>query len=289
MKIQEIISEAVSDNLLYHSVHSGDVVSKIFKSGAIKVQPAHELDCDDPEDLEMCPPVISFSRDQYYRFGDGIAQFVVDKSALRNAGYKVKPLVGRGFYKAEAEERVFKDIPLRLPFVVAVQFDPKVKVPPSISKQLKELGIKLIPWRPARDDQSSPEYDLNKYDNDMTTDEPEFDSHVDTYNAVKNLIKAGIEPLPDWKRIQINKGPGWSTIYYKIDGWTAGFSIAPFEFINPAKAEEISRELQQLTKSGQSILPVIKKYSKVQTGKSWKQGKHQIRPGEPGYVEPDSI
>ena len=51
--------------------------------------------------------------------------------------------------------------------------------------------------------------------------------------------------------------------------------------------EKILAQLQQLTKAGKSIAPIIQKYSRIQYGKDWKQGRHEIKPGNPKYQNPE--
>ena len=146
MKIQELI-EAVGDNLLYHSVREGRVAQQILKSGVIKPF-VGDVDSEYGQEQE----VISTSRDQYHRFpyGDGIVQFVLDKNALKQAGYKVEPWsmaqqIGGAFYKSEKEERVWHPkgigIPVKAPFVKEIQVDPEVEAAKPFIKAAKKLGI----------------------------------------------------------------------------------------------------------------------------------------------------
>jgi hypothetical protein len=147
MKISELLKEAVGGNYLYHGVPDGPTVMKILKSGYIKPQEPFQFD-QDPDNPE--PDNISLSRSQYLRFpyGHAVAQFVVDKDALTRAGIIAQPKVGAMMhYKYETEERVYKPIPVRAPFVVAIEFDPNLKIPRSFLNHATKLGIQVTPWR----------------------------------------------------------------------------------------------------------------------------------------------
>ena len=151
MRFHEIINEGVNDQFLYHGVPNGQTVMKIIKSGSI--QPAEPFDFDYDQEIEQGKTPkdrISLTRSQYLRFpyGGAVAQFVIDKNALQKHGYKVEPVVGAGIaHKGETEEQVFKDIPVRLPFVVAIQYDPEIEIPKAFFNKVKTLGIRLEPWR----------------------------------------------------------------------------------------------------------------------------------------------
>lgn len=282
MRYWEIIEEAVGGNYLYHGVPNGKTVEKIFKSGFIKPQPQFDFDCDDPEDEENCPPVISLTRSQYLRFpyGNAVAQFVIDKDALRQAGIMAKPQVGGMMqYKSETEERAYKPIPVKAPYVIAVQYDPRLEVPKALIKKAKENGVKVEPWKSVKKGEEKPEYsvDYDRYKPDPGTEQ----------EKIVSLLKKG-EPLPDWEKLYLG-GPfsDKKTIYYKIPGWTYGYEIDPFDGIPVEFGEKILAQLQQLTKAGKSIAPIIQKYSRIQYGKDWKQGRHEIKPGNPKYQNPE--
>ena len=279
MRANEFIIEAVGGNYLYHGVPKGDTVTAIIKSGFIKPQEVFDFDRNPNDDSdEANPPVISLSRDQRLRFpyGEAVAQFVIDKDALIRAGIIAKPKVGTGYGRIESEERVYKPIPVKAPYVVAIQYDPALKIPKSILDYAKQSGIKMGPWQPVKQTASEPEYDIN-YPNRVDSSEEDLDVKI------TNILKTGTEPLPDWKSIMIDDGPGWSTIYYDIPGWSNGIAIQPFKFISPDLAKQILPQLQQLTKAGQSIRSVMNKYALIQHGKNWKQGIHRIYPGDSGY------
>lgn len=285
MRITEIITEAVGGNYLYHGVPDGRTVAAILKSGFIEPQEQFEQDCDDLGDRKLCPPVISLSRNQYLRYpaGRAVAQFVVDKDALKQAGIVVKPWVGAGYFKSESEERAYKPIPLRSPFVVAIQFDPNLKIPKSVLNRTKELGVPIVPWK-SFSQPVEPEYDLQFHHTSGKGDSVRLSNHIN------DILKKGTEPLPDWTQLKIipmkaNK----AGIYYNIPGWTYGTEIQPFNFIDADLAEKILSQLQQLTKAGKSIRPIMNKYSLIQHDKNWKQGTYQLRPGDPGFKVQDNV
>lgn len=291
MKIWEILQEAVGGQYLYHGVPDGQTMSRILKSG--KILPMEVFDFD--RDAEMARnggkeplPRISLTRDQYLHFpyGDGVAQFVIDRDALKRSGYKIRPTVGAMIAsKAETEELVYKPIPLTPPFVVSIQYDPALKVPKSFIDKIRDTGIKIEPWRKtkSRDQEQEPEYDLNYSRDSYSEDDPES-----LVVKIRDILDNGTDPLPDWRQLDLETDATGSSIYYKIPGWTRGIDIQPFKMIdNEDFAKRIFAQLQQLTKDGKSIRPIMNKYAQKQFGKDWKQGKHQIRPGSPGYKNPD--
>lgn len=285
MRVWEILQEAVGGNYLYHGVPEGKTVSNILKSGFIKPMAQFEFDCDDPDDKETCPDVISLSRDQFLRFpyGNAVAQFVVDKDALKKAGIIAKPQVGTNYFKQEAEERVFKPIPVKAPYVVAIQYDPSLKVPKSIIDKVQATGIKIEPWKTINSRQDEPEYDVNYSKSSYSTDD-----ETDPAVVIRNILDKGTDPLPDWRNLYLLKMADSYGIYYKIPGWTHGLEIQPFRFLDDENfAKRILAQLQQLTKAGKSIRPIMNKYAQKQFGKDWKQGRYQIRPGDKGYKHPD--
>lgn len=148
MKIHEILLEFEHRSLLYHSVSSGSVVTQILNSGFIKPSEPFEADEELTGETE---PVISLSRNQYLRFpsaSESVAQFVVDRNALKKAGYKVIPKIGAMMgHKEETEERVYKPIPVKFPYVVELQVDPNLKIPQKIISRTEELGVPIKPWK----------------------------------------------------------------------------------------------------------------------------------------------
>ena len=176
MRAKEFITEYVGPNLLYHGVPNGNVVNRILKSGVIKVNEPFELDAEKEKEAGIEPvPRISLTRDQYlhYPYGGGVAQFVINRDALKQHGYKITPTVSAGMPgKYEKEEQVYKNIPVRSPFVIELQYDPEIKIPKPFLLRAKELGIKLSPWRQEAIQYVSdePKPTKNKYDpNKLTT------------------------------------------------------------------------------------------------------------------------
>jgi hypothetical protein len=151
MKIWELLNEGVNDQFLYHGVPDGRTMMQILKSGALKPQEPFDFDREmDRQRGVKSVNRISLTRNQYLHFpyGHGVAQFVIDKDALRRAGYKVVPKVGAMMdYKYETEEQVYNPIPIRAPFVVEIQYDPDLKIPRGFLDNVKALGVKVSPWR----------------------------------------------------------------------------------------------------------------------------------------------
>ena len=181
------ISEAVSDNYLYHSIQSMDTFRKIINTGEIKPKTPIEYE---ENDIEM--PVISASRNQYYRFpyGGGNIQFVIDKDALKHSGFKVKPYsyaqhygtkkdapAGNELHKQETEEQIFPlkgyGIPVKQPYIVGIQINPKFKDTPEleeIQKLSKSVNIPVSfmktvtkPVAKKVDIKLTPKFDPNRF------------------------------------------------------------------------------------------------------------------------------
>jgi hypothetical protein len=155
MKIQELL-EAVGGDYVYHSVASDRTAIKILKTGVIQPNLSDE---DEEGGWEI--PCISTSRNQRYRFpyGGGVVQFILDRSEIRNAGFKIMPFSYGRFYsksatnfptgdplhKQETEERIFHKrgigLPLKAPIVVGVEIHPRIKASKTLLKLAKEAGI----------------------------------------------------------------------------------------------------------------------------------------------------
>ena len=180
------ISEAIADNYLYHSIESIETFRKIINTGEIKPKTPIEYEEDD---IEM--PVISASRNQYYRFpyGGGNIQFVIDKDALKHSGFKVKPYSYAQHYtptkstsknelhKQETEEQIFPfkghGIPVKQPYIVGIQINPKFKDTPEleeIQKLSKSVNIPVSFMKTATkpvakkvDIKLTPKFDPNRF------------------------------------------------------------------------------------------------------------------------------
>lgn len=165
MKSVEFVTEAVGGDYIYHSVAQPNQIWNILRKGVI--QP-HLSDTDEEGGWEI--PVISASRSQYYRFpyGGGSIQLVLDKNALRQAGFKVLPFSYMQFYnqpdgtgptasnpmyKQETEERIYHPkgigIPVKKPFVVAIQIRKELmdKVPEGLLQLINDSGLELTTMR----------------------------------------------------------------------------------------------------------------------------------------------
>jgi hypothetical protein len=258
MRFHEIINEGVNDQFLYHGVPNGQTVMKIIKSESI--QPAEPFDFDYDREIEQGKTPkdrISLTRSQYLRFpyGGAVAQFVIDKNALQKHGYKVEPVAGAGIaHKGETEEQVFKDIPVRLPFVVAIQYDPEIEIPKAFFNKVKSLGIRLEPWRKKAAD-STPEKKIKSASKYTDPNKLKLKSQDWFGNVVWN--------------ISYDTGDGHSSI------------IHPY-YLN--KDENATKKAYHAIKdriakglSFADLLPAN------QYGKNWKRGKYTIQYGDPDY------
>ena len=168
MRAKEFIIEEVGGDYIYHSVSTPNQIWNILQKGEIEPN----LSVTD-EDGGWEIPVISASRSQYYRYpyGTGGVQLVLDRSALRRAGYKVfpfsymqfygnpdgtKPTSSNAMYKQETEERIFHPrgigIPIKSPFVVGIQFRKELieKIPKKLLDLIaeKELTVSSMKHDP---------------------------------------------------------------------------------------------------------------------------------------------
>ena len=165
MRANEFIIEAVGGDYIYHSVAQPNQIWNILRKGVI--QP-HLSDTDEEGGWEI--PVISASRNQYYRFpyGGGSIQLVLDRNALRQAGFKVMPFSYMQFYnqadgtgptasnpmyKQETEERIYHPrgigIPVKKPYVLGIQIRKELmnKVPEGLLKLINDSGLELTTMR----------------------------------------------------------------------------------------------------------------------------------------------
>ena len=260
MRAKEFIIEAVGGNYLYHGVPNGKTVSAILKSGFIEPQPVFDFDRNPEDDSEEAnPPVISLSRDKLLKFpyGNAVAQFVVDKDALIRAGIIAKPLVGAMYGRSESEERVYKPIPVKAPWVVAIQHDPNLKVPPAIIKHVKELGIRMEPFKPV----STP---------------------VTNATATKTIPPATKYTDPTALQLTHQDWFGkdaWTITYDSDNG--SGDIIQPYYMINDeALIKKAYAAIKDRISQGLSFNDLL---PQSQHGKTWAKGSYEIRPGETGY------
>jgi hypothetical protein len=165
VRAKEFITEDVGGDYIYHSVTTPNQIWNILEKGEIEPN-LSETDEDGGWEI----PVISASRSQYYRFpyGAGSVQLVLDRSALRRAGYKVFPFSYMQFYgnpdgttptssnpmyKQETEERIFHPkgigIPVKSPFVVGIQFRKELmeKIPKKLLDLIAEKGLTVSSMR----------------------------------------------------------------------------------------------------------------------------------------------
>lgn len=269
MKISEILAEAVGDNFLYHGVPDGRTLTQILQSGALQPMPPFDFDNQGGDD-NPDPDRISLTRNQYLHFpyGHGVAQIVINKDALRKAGYKVVPAVGAMIhYKGETEERVFKPIPMRSPFVVEIQYDPKLKVPKTFLARAQGAGIRLSPWRKTSKNYSNPKQDNAIYYQDEYTD-PDKVVILDNGGRIGGDNPRIIQPT-NWK------------VAYKTDPST-------YRRLSPESNDEnyikdLFVKIRDRVAKGwtwDDLLP------QSQYGKTWSQGYYEIPHGSPKWKEP---
>jgi hypothetical protein len=257
--VQNMIDEDINQNLVYHSVPNGQIAARIIKSGHLRLNEPFDFDRDYGGETRNA---MSVSRDQYFRYGEGVVQFVLDKDALKRAGWKVVPKVGVGVgYKSEREERVYHSknapVPVKQPLVIAIQYDPKLKLPPAFKQSVASLDIPLVPMR-----SSKPQAD--------TSTEPKQPKPASKYTDPNALeLKS-----QDWFG-EI----AWTITYTNPDG--SGSFIHPYYL---AKDETMVKKAYAAIKdriakglSFDDLLP------KDQFGRTFKAGTYSIKPGEKGY------
>jgi hypothetical protein len=265
MQIWELLNEGVNDQFLYHSVPDGPTVMQILKSGFIKPQKPFDFDREmDRQRGVKSVNRISLTRSQYLRFpyGHGVAQFVIDKNALRRAGYKVVPKVGAMMdYKYETEEQVYKPIPVKSPFVIEIQYDPNLKIPKSFLDRAKTMGIKVSPWRK---EGSNP--NIKPPENPGPQPQTEF---------------------TDVKKLKINgNGYTYGNPPKKVEAteWYVGYSLGDgeIEMLSPrstdkAYIQNMYKQIKDRVAKGltfDDLLPAR------QFRKEWQRGYSEIHPGE---------
>ena len=263
MRASEFLIEYETRNLLYHGVPSGKIVSQILKSGFIEPQPAFDGDEEQEQDGgEESIDRISLTRNQFLHFpyGGAVAQFVIDRDALKKHNYKIKPVVGfMTRHKGETEEQVFKPIPIRSPFVVGLQYDPNIQVPKSVLKKLKELGVAPMPWKQSK-------------------------QNVDGDTVIKKT-KTKYNP----KRIVV-QGNDYTANgeYHAANSWYVGYKPVSepgtYLLTQPSKDEQFVNDLAEKIKqrmanqqSWEDLLPQTK------YGKNWRQGKFELQHGTSEY------
>ena len=256
MKIQELM-EAVGGDVLYHSVGRGKVAQQILKSGVIKPF-AGDADSDFGQEHE----VISTSRDQFLRFpyGNGIVQFVLDKNALKQAGYKIEPWsmaqqIGGEFYKTEKEERVWHPkgigIPVKAPFVKEIQVDPEVEAAKPFIKAAKKLGIPVTA--------------MKGYKKSSNVDHK---NHLDPNES-------------DPKRYELYKqtmfGDPEYTIVYNREGGGSTIIQPFYQMKDEQVAKKIFKQVIDRVSQGKGYEDI--KQANIKYAKSWEKGRYELPVG----------
>jgi hypothetical protein len=283
MRAVEFITEDVGPNLLYHGVPDGNTVSKIIKSGFIKPHPAFDFDREqDVKRGEKPLDRISLTRDQYLHFpyGRAVAQFVIDRDALKRYGYKIRPTVGFNMpSKYETEELVYKDIPVRLPFVIELQYDPNLEIPKNLLQQVQKIGIKLNPWRKTKRDEPesvqqieklpAKSYDGTPWDIDKLQVKPVVNSGYEVENG--EVVRKEYPPT-EWYI-------GYTTEFNPSTKQGGTYVLAQNSkdknYMDKLYAQIKDRILKGLT--WYDLLPQDK------YGRDWKQGSYKLKHGTPEY------
>ena len=268
MKIWELLDEGVNDQFLYHGVPDGPTMMKILKSGALKPQEPFDFDQDmDQENGEESIPRISLTRNQYLHFpyGHGVAQFVIDKNALRQHGYKVVPKVGAMMhYKYETEEQVFKPIPIKSPFVVEIQYDPDLKIPRGFFDHARATGVKITPWRKeGKNPLAQSTDDTGPQPQNDYTDPKKLQIHDNGFTSGNPPRKTA----PTEWFVAYETEPGSYTLI--------GPRSKDKTYIQKLYPQLKDRVAKKLDFSG--LIPAD------QYRKEWKRGYSQIHPGDPDY------
>lgn len=272
MRALEFITEAVTDNYLYHSIQSVGTFRKIISTGEIKPYTPIEYE---ENDIEL--PVISASRNQYYRFpyGGGNIQFVIDKNALKQSGFKVKPysyaqhyatkkgqssVTGNELYKQETEEQIFPikghGIPVRSPYIVGIQINPKFKDTSEL-EEIQELAKSInIPISFMKTSTKPP---AKKVDIKLT---PKFDPNRFTISAATGAAK---EYFPLMLTDKNNPGRKWGleANYTNTDINHILQDVTEGEY---SKTDESIEEAEEDTPNANLITTTLKKAGYKQLG-----------------------
>jgi len=260
MRAQEFITEAVGGNYLYHGAPDGKTIMAILKSGFIKAQEQFDFDRNPNDDSdEANPPVISLSRDKLLRFpaGDAVAQFVIDKDALRRAGIITKPMPGSGYGRIESEERAYKDIPVKAPYVVSLQYDPALKIPKAVLDIAQQAGVKIEPWVPF----------IKKATMATSAAIPPATRYTD----------------PDALYIRTDDHGPWPTnwsIGYKTSSTTSDVIQPYYQITDDNLIKNAFAAIKDRIASGLSFKDLL---PAEQYNKNWAKGTHEIKPGDRGY------
>lgn len=160
--------------------------------------------------------------------------------------------------RSESEERSWTPIPVKAPYVVAVQYDSKLKVPPAIIKHFQELGVKIEPWKPVV---------AKSADQNAPKEIPPAKDYTDP-NALK--LKS-----QDWFGDTV-----WTISYAVGDGSKI---IQPYyqvkDEVGVKKAYAAIKDRIAKGLSFDDVLP------QSQYGKSWSKGEYEIKPGDRGYKD----
>lgn len=240
MKVQELL-EAVGGDHVYHSVANDRTAIKILRTGVINPNLSDE---DEEGGWEI--PSISTSRNQRYRFpyGGGAVQFVLDRSAIRKAGFKVMPFSYARFYgksdsnkstgddlhKQETEERIYHKrgigIPLKAPMVIGIEINPELKTSKTLLKLAKDAGIPVTNMKSFKQPPPPPPKPP-KMKGDL----------LDDIREIKSVVRTDTNKIEIWARVK-----SWDQMSLLIG---EEYSWLPLESDFSSK-EEADRRVAQL-------------------------------------------
>lgn len=245
MKIQELL-EAVGGDYVYHSVASDRTAIKILKTGVIQPNLSDE---DEEGGWEI--PCISTSRNQRYRFpyGGGVVQFILDRSEIRNAGFKIMPFSYGRFYdksasnfptgdplhKQETEERIFHKrgigLPLKAPIVVGVEIHPRIKASKTLLKLAKEAGIPVTNMKSFKEPPAEPSAKAppRKMKGDLLVDVRE----------IKAVTRSDTKEIEIWANVK-----SWSTWDFDMNGGRKWLSGLEKGFKSEEEAQKRAEQLE---------------------------------------------
>ena len=242
MRIEELL-EAVGGDYVYHSVGNDRTAIRILRSGVIKPNLS-----DEDADSGWTIPSISTSRNERYRFpyGGGAVQFILDRSAIRQAGFKVMPFSYNQFYKDQApedtppsgnvlhkqetEERIYHKrgigIPLKAPIVVGIEINPKLRTSKTLLKLAKDMNIPVTNMKSFKEPPPPP----------PPPPKMKGDLLVDVTDII-GIQRSDTKQIEIWANVK-----SWSSYSAELDG---GRKWLPIEFGFKSK-EEADMRAEQL-------------------------------------------
>lgn len=276
MKINEILTEAVGQDLIYHSPGSGSIARQIMKSKKIKMSEPYWADnLDDDRDS------ISATRNQFLRFGappyGSPVQFVLNRSALRQSGWQVKPVRSGGTFtdnpgsvghKEETEERIWHPrnlpIPLKAPWVVGIEVDPSRPAPADFLALANKLKLPVLNMRSYKPLPPKPQ--------------PQYQSDAVKKYVAKNFK---IDVQDDWGANAVPGRKLYSLYYHRPRGEIEGFHSL-YEVPSLAMVQTAKNLIIQRSKKGLPIDDIVD----VQSIPDFEGGDESLRITDPRFRLP---